>query len=64
LSKVQTRRVGVFVLRTSLVLAAAGGATLSCPAIPGIGVTAELDSGGTVARIIVDQVGIFVPEPS
>ncbi len=47
-----------------LVLAAAGGTTFSCPAIPGIGVTAELDSGGAVARIIVDQVGIFVPEAS
>jgi len=47
-----------------LVLAAAGGTTFSCPAIPGIGVTAELDSGGAVARIIVDQVGIFVPAAS
>ena len=47
-----------------LVLAAAGGTTFSCPALPGIGVTAELDSGGAVARIIVDQVGIFVPEAS
>jgi CubicO group peptidase (beta-lactamase class C family) len=47
-----------------LVLAAAGGTTFSCPAIPGIGVTAELDSEDAVARIIVDQVGIFVPEAS
>ena len=47
-----------------LVLASAGGTTFTLPALPGIGVTAELDSGGTVARIIVDQVGIFLPEQS
>jgi CubicO group peptidase (beta-lactamase class C family) len=47
-----------------LVLAAAGGTTFSVPAVPGIGVTAELDPDGAVARIIVDQVGIFTPEAS
>jgi hypothetical protein len=47
-----------------LVLTAAGGTTFSCPAIPGIGLTAGLDSDGTVARIIVDQVGVFVPATS
>jgi hypothetical protein len=47
-----------------LVLAAAGGTTFGFPAIPGIGLTAELDSDGQVARIIVDQVGVFVPATS
>jgi CubicO group peptidase (beta-lactamase class C family) len=47
-----------------LALVAAGGTAFSCSTLPGIGITAELDPDGTVARIIVDQVGIFTPEAS
>lgn len=45
-----------------LVLTAAGGTTFDCPAMPGVRVTAELDPAGTVTRLVVDQIGIFVPE--
>jgi len=45
-----------------IVLTSAGGTAFRCPAKPGIGVTAELDPDGAVRRIVVDQVGIFLPE--
>ncbi len=46
-----------------LVLTGAGGTTFECPGMPGLGVTAEVDPAGIVTRLVVDQVGIFVPEP-
>ncbi|MCS7475720.1 serine hydrolase [Umezawaea endophytica] len=45
-----------------LVLTGAGGTAFRCPTMPGVGVTAELDPDGAVARIVVDTVGIFLPE--
>ncbi|MDQ0779901.1 CubicO group peptidase (beta-lactamase class C family) [Streptomyces aurantiacus] len=45
-----------------LVLTSTGGSSFHCLAKPGIGITAELDPDGAVLRIVVDQVGIFLPE--
>ena len=45
-----------------LVLTGAGGTTFACPGMPGVSVTADVDPDGTVTRLVVDQVGIFVPE--
>ncbi|GAA1952318.1 serine hydrolase [Microbacterium deminutum] len=42
-------------------LVGAGGTDFTCAALPGIGVTAELDAVGEVSQIVVDQVGIFLP---
>ena len=47
-----------------LVLAGAGRATFVFPAMPGVNMTAELDPRGTVLRLVVDQVGIFIREAS
>jgi hypothetical protein len=45
-----------------LVLTGASGTTFACPGMPGLSVTADVDQDGTVTRLVVDQVGIFVPE--
>ncbi|WP_327233391.1 serine hydrolase [Streptomyces sp. NBC_01317] len=44
-----------------LVLTPSGGTSFRCPTLPGIDITAELGPDEAVARIVVDQVGIFVP---
>ena len=47
-----------------LVLVAAGGTTFTCPAMPGVHVTAEVDQLETVLRLVVGHVGSFVREAS
>lgn len=44
-----------------MVLTGNGGTTFSCATLPGVGVTVELGVDGTVDRIVVDNVGVFLP---